>query len=102
MPDQNRLCEKFRKDVKAIASIYTTVFSLYDDPLDRLCLRLEKTANKHTSNCHDELLEALKSLADCGDKVVQELCDQDTGWYYQFKAALSKAEQTIVNAERGE
>ena len=45
-----------------------------------------------------ELLEALKQLADYGDKTVQEICDQDTGWYYQLKSALNKAEQAIAKA----
>ena len=54
------------------------------------------------ANVNLDLLEALKVLADYSDKAIQELCDRDTGWYYQLKAALSKAEQTIAKAEGGD
>jgi hypothetical protein len=32
----------------------------------------------------------------------QGLCDQDTGWYYQFGATIKKAEYAILKAEREE
>jgi len=58
----------------------------------------EIDANARLIATAPELLEALKQLADYGDKTVQEICDQDTGWYYQLKSALNKAEQAIAKA----
>ena len=37
--------------------------------------------------------ETIKRLLDVSDLVLQDIGDQDTGWYYQFNAALKKAEQ---------
>lgn len=46
-----------------------------------------------------ELLEALKLLADYAERVSADICDQDTGWFYQFGAATDKANNAIRKAK---
>ena len=45
-----------------------------------------------------EPLEALEKLARQSELVRADISDQDTGWYYQFAAAIIDAERAIMNA----
>jgi len=47
----------------------------------------------------DELLVALKRLHKYAALVEVDLCDQDTGWYYQFGAAIEKARNVLYKLE---
>lgn len=44
-------------------------------------------------------IEALKALYDTADLVRADITDQDTGWYYQFIAAIEKASRAIREAQ---
>lgn len=48
----------------------------------------------------EQLLKALIKLEDYATRVEADLCDQDTGWYYQFGAAIEKARTAIQEAGR--
>ena len=45
-----------------------------------------------------DLLRELESLADYAQRVSADICDQDTGWFYQFGAATDRANAAIAKA----
>jgi hypothetical protein len=47
----------------------------------------------------DEILEVLKRLHKYAELVEKDICDQDTGWYYQFGAAIEKAGNLLYRLE---
>lgn len=46
----DRLVKAIRKDVINISKIYPTAFDLYEEPLERLTLRIVETVEKHNKS----------------------------------------------------
>ena len=58
----------------------------------------ELEANAALIAAAPELLEKLQRLEKFAAFVEADLCDQDTGWYYQFGSAIEKAQTAIAKA----
>ena len=58
----------------------------------------EQIATANLIAAAPELLEALERIADYAGRVSHDICDQDTGWFYQFGAATDKALTAIAKA----
>ena len=53
-----------------------------------------------TTTKEHRLEMALRVLVAKSLLIQSDLCDQDTGWYYQFGASLENAENVISKIER--
>jgi len=60
---------------------------------------IRSNANAKLIASTPELLATLERLADYAERVAQDICDQDTGWFYQFGAATDKARNAINKAK---
>lgn len=87
-----------------------TYFTSDNDDAELTCVAMWKEEQRNqvaTSDNADidiltnrSLLKALKHLEYYATRVEKGLCDQDTGWYYQFGAAIEKARNAISEAEK--
>lgn len=46
------------------------------------------------------LLERLGELTEYADRVLGDICDEDTGWYYQFQARIQQAYAALRGQEQ--
>ena len=53
-------------------------------------------------NAHHDLVEALDNLMAYAKLSLNEITDQDTGWYYQLQGAIQKGDKVITKAKGGQ
>ena len=59
--------------------------------------KMGKKEVKELIKAHNQLVNATHELVSRSKQVEADITDQDTGWFYQWKHATDKADQTINN-----